>query len=221
LIVDPSKLSDSLFIETNRFPKKSCAVVEGAIIAGWRTLLRFTTTTPNLGPGELFVGLPDDHPEWFEFDTCHGHSHFREYADYRLWTPEGYAQWQAVRAASPGACASDLLAGNAKLATTLTAGHKQGFCVIDLVPYLEPPCPIQPEPSYYFYCAYQGISVCWSDEYHWSIDGQWIDVTSIPDGPYVLEIEVNAERFFQEADYSNNSTAIPITIVKPRNRARR
>jgi len=45
-------------------------------------------------------------------------------------------------------------------------------------------------------------------------DGQWIDVTGLQAGDYVLEIEVNAERFFQETDYSNNSASIRVTLPK-------
>jgi len=58
--------------------------------------------------------------------------------------------------------------------------------------------------------------VCWADIYEaglfGSIDGQWIDVTGLADGDYVLENESNANRLITEADYSNNSSAIRIRI---------
>ena len=59
-----------------------------------------------------------------------------------------------------------------------------------------------------------GLSVCQTDFYPAFLDGQWIDVTGLQAGDYVLEIEVNAERFFQETDYSNNSASIRVTLPK-------
>ena len=60
------------------------------------------------------------------------------------------------------------------------------------------------------------ISICWADEYDISLSGQWIDITGLRRGNYVLEVEVNAERFFEEFDYSNNSAAISLSIPRQR-----
>jgi len=87
------------------FPADHCAVVEGCVGApGTRRLLRFNTRTPNLGPGDLHLGSPED-SALFEHSPCHGHYHFTGYADYRLLD----------------------LAG-----TEVGAGHKQAFCLVDL-----------------------------------------------------------------------------------------
>jgi len=178
--------------------------------------LRFTYTTPNLGPGDLIVGAPADHPDWFEFHPCHGHFHFREYADYRLWTPAGYQAWQALRAANPDALSGDLLEQNPSVARQMVVGEKQGFCVIDVIPatsspdYEGPP----PGPGKYFSCrSNQGISVGWADSYFFAqLDGQWIDVTDVARGDYILEAEVNPERLFAEANYGDNASAVPVRI---------
>lgn len=225
LIIDQDDLALYWFVENRRFNKNSCALQEGAVsTAGVRTLLRFTSSTPNLGPGQLFLGDPALNPDWFHYDTCHRHYHLKEYTDYRLWTPAGYDAWIALRASAGGSptCARDLLAAHPEIASQMVSGHKQGFCVIDLWAYLKPPCPPTPLPDQYFSCdSNQGLSVCWVDSYDAYLDGQWIDVTDVADGIYILELEANAEHFFTEADYTNNSAAIQIGLVKPPRRGGR
>lgn len=195
-----------------------CAVQEGSTEAGLRQLLRFTYTSPNLGLGDLIIGSPADHPEWFEYHPCHDHYHFKEYADYRLWTPESYLAWDAIRNGDPALTAEDALAAHPELAAGLITGEKKGFCVIDIAPALPNlrHAPVVPDPDgKYFDCdENQGISVGWADTYDFLLDGQWIDVTDVAPGAYVLEAEVNAERVYEELDYSNNRAAVP-TVVAP------
>lgn len=45
-----------------------------------------------------------------------------------------------------------------------------------------------------------------------ALDGQWIDVTGLAPGYYVLEAEVNAERFFEESSYENNAAANVVEV---------
>lgn len=205
LVTDPTTMDPKLRVQN--FPEGSCAVEENLTEPGIRRLLRFTFTTPNVGAADLLVGPPAAHPEWFEHDTCHGHEHFKEYADYRFWTPEGFAQWDALRAAEPDRRPSEVLADHPELGSELVRGHKQGFCVIDVRQYDGPPV-----PKYRFCPANQGISVGWADEYAASLDGQWIDVTGLAAGDYVLEAEINAERFFEESDYTNNRAWVEVEV---------
>ncbi len=214
LIVDGTQIPIDLTLNKETRTSADCAVVEGEVVAGSRWLLRFDSATPNLGPGDLIIGNPLDHPEWFDLVTCHGHPHFKEYTDYRLWTPKGYQQWIALRAANPTACARDLLAANPNLTNQLVTGRKQGFCVVDVYPYREGVCAGSKSHERYTSCDKMGLSVCEVDIYGFNLDGQWIDVTGLPAGDYVLEIEANAEHFFQETDYSNNSAAITVTLPK-------
>ncbi len=194
-------------VKKERFDASDCAVVEGMTEAGTRQLMRFTFTTPNAGPGDLIIGGPAAHPEWFAWATCHQHYHFREYADYRLWTTAGYASWDALRAAHPRWTATDTLAHHPELASEFVSGLKQGFCVIDVVRYGSTAA-----PTYTSCGSDQGISVGWADEYHAKLDGQWVDVTSVAPGAYVLEAEVNAERLYVETDYQNNRAAVAVTV---------
>ncbi|MGH9195557.1 MAG: lysyl oxidase family protein [Acidimicrobiia bacterium] len=194
------------------FKQSDCQVQEGMIQAGKRRVLRFEFTTPNLGPGDLIVGSPSDHPEWFEYSSCHNHYHFRQYADYRLWTPAQYAQWDAFRKANPELDGAEALAASG---LKPVRGDKRGFCVVDIVPY-------GPGVAKYFDCGgrfqgvdipgTQGISVNWADEYTSDLDGQFIDITGLSSGTYVLESEVNAERLYEETSYQNNRARFSVNI---------
>jgi hypothetical protein len=205
LVVDASRLLVGT-METRAFAPDHCAVQEGSTQPGERRLLRFTFTSVNVGDGDLRIGQPDQHPEWFEWGACHGHWHFRRYAEYRLWTPEGYRQWQDLRQAHPDETSADLLADNPDVAATVL-GHKQGFCAMDVWPY----APVDPQ-KYTSCFSVQGISRGWADEYGFQLDGQWIDVTGLPAGAYVLEGEANPTHLYRELDYSNNSGAVLVAV---------
>jgi hypothetical protein len=59
----------------------------------------------------------------------------------------------------------------------------------------------------------QGVSPHWGESYLFLTEGQWIDVTDTAPGPYVLEVEMNGGRLFQESNYSNNRAAVDVVIV--------
>jgi hypothetical protein len=204
------------YVETRTFDATTCAVQEGLVQPGTRRLLRFGTLTPNVGEGGIFIGAPEDHPQWFEFNTCHGHAHFGEYADYRLWTIPAYLRWLAARAAHPDVCPRKLFAEHPELMIGLTRGHKQGFCLLDSFPSNYLGCAgVQAAGPNFTDCDDQGLSRCWADYYRPGLDGQWIDVTGLPGGTYVFETEVNPARRFSETRYDNNAAAALISLPPP------
>jgi hypothetical protein len=91
-------------IVTNTFAASSCAVLEGLVQAGSRTLIRFSTQTENSGNANLYFGNPASNP-LFVWAPCHAHYHFQNYMSYRLRDSNG------------------------KLAAV---GLKVGFCVLDV-----------------------------------------------------------------------------------------
>ncbi len=214
LTMDPAYLA-LVSSQIMTFSSTDCAVVEGEVVAGTRNMLLFYTFTPNLGPGDLVLGMPSDHPDWFDLVTCHGHPHLKDYAAFRLWKPIGYARWQALRASNPGVCADEIFAAHPDLLAQLVSGTKHAFCVEDELTMKfnsSLKCPSKSNDKFVFDCSFQGISVCFADLYFPGLSGQWIDITDVRDGEYVLENEVNDKHFMTETDYSNNSAAVTIEI---------
>lgn len=105
IFADASALGPAQSSQT--FAEDDCAITEGCVDApGDRTLLRFSTLTPNIGEGDMFLGVPGDNTDIFIYSDCHGHYHFESYAAYSLVDGEG---------------------------KVVAPGHKQAFCLIDLV----------------------------------------------------------------------------------------
>jgi hypothetical protein len=219
--VDGLRNDKHFLVEIRTFTETDCVVVEGQVSAGTRRLLDLRTRSGNRGPGVVHFGNPLEHPDWFDLQTCHGHPHLKDYADYRLWTIEGYREWAALRAGDPGGCSADLLAEHPEVAAQRVngPGKKRGFCLADTFimhpdgsDHFHCPAGTSPDHATYFDCDFGGLSVCWADSYPGGIDGQWVDITGLPDGTYVLEIEINDTRLITETDYSNNSTAVLVAI---------
>lgn len=209
LTVDAVRLLPSLWFATETLASTNCNVEEGSAQGGVRKLLRFTTKVPNGGNGSLAIGDPSGNPDAFEWGACHGHWHFPDFSAYRLWNVSTYAQWRQLRDADPSAPAELVLDENPGLRDGLVGGHKQGFCLIDVErTFIVAP----PGPSNFPYCTNQGISPNWADVYGSALDGQFIDVTGMAQGMYVLEIEANPTRVVRESDYSNNAAAIFVPI---------
>ena len=84
-------------------------------------------------------------------------------------------------------------------------GHKASFCLEDSL------CARGTPPSYR--CrSQQGISVNCGDLYGSTLDCQWIDVTDVPTGQYVLRNIINPSRDTIESDYRNNEINCRIDI---------
>ena len=69
-----------------------------------------------------------------------------------------------------------------------------------------------------FDCANQGISRGFSDWYEAGLPCQWIDISGVPAGDYILRITLNQPRpdtalpVLNERDYGNNMLEAVITI---------
>ncbi|XP_034027233.1 protein-lysine 6-oxidase [Thalassophryne amazonica] len=77
-------------------------------------------------------------------------------------------------------------------------GHKASFCLEDTS------C----DPSYYrrFACTShtQGLSPGCYDTYNADIDCQWIDITDVAPGKYILKLTVNPRKQVPESNFNNN-----------------
>jgi hypothetical protein len=159
-----------------------CEVVEGCETAGTHTLLVFDAETRNIGSGDLVLGDPSTNA-LFVYASCHGHWHFEQFAQY------------------------DLLGTNGNIVAT---GHKVGFCLGDVNPWSPTAKPKR------FDCALgnknQGIQVGWADVYTEDLACQYIDITGVPAGDYILELIVNPDNLIAESNTGNNTTLVPISI---------
>ena len=213
LIVDQEAMRSQIFLDEQTFGKNSCTIIEGCLAStGKHLLLRFTSSTPNIGKADMVIGDPTKCPNLFDllhFSECHQHYHFQQYADYRLWTVDGYQNWVAQRnltiPTNTGINARVL--DQAQTSGQLIKGRKQGFCLVDDVPY--PFDNVDPGPPVYQSCTNnQGLKVGWADTYGYQLPCQFIDLNDVPEGTYILEDHVNPEQFFPESDYTNNSSAV-------------
>jgi hypothetical protein len=185
LTADYDALIGSLVQDTRNFAPTDCAILEGCILTpGTRKLLRFDTATENIGNADLTVGDPTQNA-CFVYSDCHQHYHFRGVASYTLYQADG--------------------------TTVAAVGHKQGFCLedVDPIPSLNPP-PANPATPYD--CNNQGLHVGWEDDYPAGVDCQWVDITDVPPGPYILSVVVNSMHYLPESNYANNEVRTQVTI---------
>ncbi|WPB81646.1 lysyl oxidase family protein [Archangium violaceum] len=181
MTVDADVISRSVYIERRDFPETACEVVERCVGApGNRRLLRFSVSIPNLGSGSVRIPPPEARPDLYEFDSCHQHDHLVGFASYEL-----------------------VDSGNA----VVTVGRKQGFFLVDLVPYCgdAPPPYLDPEGA-------QGISPGWADVYAGDYPCQWLDITDVPDGTYALRVGVDKSDIVDEEDVHPNSVDVRVRI---------
>ena len=178
LIISPD-LGQQWVVREELLDATLCSVEEGHVTPGYRKLIRFTVTTPNIGDADIYVGDPNDHVAagdgLFEFAECHNHYHFRHYAKYELVDPNTGKTWRAA---------------------------KRGFCMLDTDP--NPAWMGEPAgPHYYRSCGTigvagnQGISHGWSDTYRFFLGGQYFILDGgdgqdpVPPGDYMIRITVN------------------------------
>jgi hypothetical protein len=154
-----------------------------------RTLVRFTLSSINEGDADVVLGdpgCPDDcaaNPG----PTC-----TNEFFECSPVDGHGhahfsqYALYEVVPAAD---------------APPAAAGHKQGFCIMDTL------C-----DQMVYDCDFQGLSVGCKDSYFNFLGCQYVDVTNLPGGRYLLRATVNYARILEESNFENNVAEEPFEI---------
>jgi hypothetical protein len=61
----------------------------------------------------------------------------------------------------------------------------------------------------------EGISPGYGDDYVPRLEGQYVDITSVPAGRYVLVHRANPERSLEESYYGNNASSVLLDLRRP------
>ncbi len=89
-------------------------------------------------------------------------------------------------------------------------GLKAGFCLEDVSKWDSAGPPIAK-----YDCNNQGIQRGWADVYSKKLPCQWVDITGVQAGVYVLEIEVNPAGRLPERTRTNNIARMSVVIDAP------
>jgi hypothetical protein len=153
-------------------------------------LIRFDSTTHNVGEADLVIGDPDcpscaanpgaqcGNPNFHCSPAGgHNHAHFSNYARYEL-LQEG---------------------------VVVRTGGKFGFCLEDTF------CGVGASEK--FTCEFQGLTAGCEDLYVKFLGCQYIDVTGLPSGDYTVRVTVDPMGLIPESDETNNSSEYPVQIA--------
>jgi hypothetical protein len=183
LIVDPAwimpNFTDILITDA------TCELLEGCVgTTGWRRVMLFAVTTPNIGSADLALGVPANLPELFHYSDCHSHYHFDEYARYEL--RDG--------------------------GEVVAVGHKQAFCMLDLYGWAWPfelgkfDCSNQGISRGFLDTYDAGLPCQWIDVTGTPPGDYTLHITlNQPRRDHAFPV-------LNERDYTNNAIAVPVTI---------
>jgi hypothetical protein len=194
---------------------------------GARLCLRFDQILANTGEGPLDLrfsapagttpattnayqriygssGAPTDYQDQLvgqmELHPVHSHYHFRSFGQTSLWK---------VDTSGPH---------------LIRSGRKVSFCLADTLLdawgekgdgprfYIAPDCLLPAYTSGGVDYFFQGISRGWADVYDWYLPDQYIDVSGVADGVYVLQTVADPDNSLVEADDSNNCGNVTIRL---------
>ena len=144
----------------------------------------------------------------YEFHPTHAHFHYKTFGQAVLYRPRADGTLEKVR-----------------------EGRKNGFCMIDVEntrfgigpgglaykgeaprTYYFPRCNAPTERDERGASMVNGISVGWADVYNWWLADQYIEVTGVPDGVYVLETVANPARTVHETTFADNRSRVTIRL---------
>jgi hypothetical protein len=190
------------------------------VFAG-RTLLRFTTIVTNEGAGPLElrgkracssrVECPRmtvrqriqradgtwrkvDTTARMRYDVGDGHKHWHSigFEEYRLW-PVGTADPEPIVGAKYGFCFFD---GRRWLSTGKPTRK-----------YAESGCGTPTSLT-----TKMGLQAGWSDTYPWNFAGQYIDVTSVPKGEYLMCVTADPKKRYVQSNVKNDEAWVRVRI---------
>jgi hypothetical protein len=145
-----------------------------------------------------------------EFSTAHGHIHYHGgLDDTGLYTinSDGTPGREVAKQVDKGRCEVDTenvlfgLPGDGP-------AHYFVPSTCDTNDNQDPSDHIYPGAEYFR----AGISPGWEDTYPWFIPDQYIDITHVPDGRYLMIDQINIQRLVAESNYSNDVSEACVEI---------
>lgn len=140
----------------------------------------------------------------YEFHPTHAHLHYRNFAVSELWASDEHGRRLGDE--------------------PVRVGSKNGFCVQDVEniwfgrhgdaarSYYFPQCDAPTDSGTSGPVLRQGMSVGWGDVYNWFLPDQYIEVSGVPDGYYLLDTTADADGLVLETSEHNNSASALIRI---------
>ena len=192
MVMDPQRFVAQMEIVDRSFEPTDCAIAEGVVGgSGYRRLLRFDTVVMNRGGGDLVVGDRSDPNNPYA-------PHFVFHSRHGHYHIKNFSTYE-------------LLTLDGAL---VVAGTKQGFCFEDSFKYEDG------GKSNGYDCHDQGISAGWGDWYYKQLVGQWIDISGVPEGRYIVRVRLNtgdsAPLFDEGENRYSNVTQVIVDIPNPR-----
>ncbi len=183
--------------------------------------LRFDSQLINLGDGPFEIRVyPDDNdPNAYQvvydsaghyterrvghsyFSSAHGHFHYKGFEDTGLYTirPDGSPGRLVSALADKGRCATDT--GDPLFARAGNGPPRYQFPgTCDTNDNTDPRDPVHPGSRYFR----NGVSPGWDDTYSWWILDQYVDISHVPDGRYLMIYRVNTQRLVRETRLDDN-----------------
>jgi hypothetical protein len=189
LIILHGALESSLYVDYLE-NNDACLIQEGCVAGyGTREVIRFTTHIKNIGDADYYIGPPPA-------STTTPSTQWEWDPCHNHWHYEGYAEYVMY---------------NMDDGTEIPIGFKNGFCVMDLE--------CNDGGTAQYNCGDQGISKQCGDIYSSGLQCQWIDITDLEGGQYMLVVKVNWDQSPDalgqvEPDYENNWAQVCLDITR-------
>lgn len=216
----PAAAAASPMLPDLRMKKVTKVAIDTTTIPG-RRLLRYTATIVNVGVGPLETtatrGSTSETtmPVTQNIYQSDGSVISVPTNTTMHWGGDGHNHWHVTDLEG-----SDLTPVDN--AVVVGASAKHGFHAADSTAY-NLSLPGAPQSRVYRACSgrscipsalsvREGVSVGWMDTYGYLLVNQWIDITDLTDGTYVLTLSADPHQYFEEADTTNNTASATLNI---------
>ena len=181
---------------------------------GARRCLRYDTAASNQGAGPLEIAYRVEPPETnayqvihrrdgstidrfavaSEFHPTHAHFHFESFYVTRLWRYAGgrrVGSKPATSGSKSGFCPEDTGGGSGEARYGCLRDYRMGPSGAEQV---------------------VGISAGWYDTYRVHLPDQYVEITDVPDGRYLLEVELDPDDNVRESNERDNVACVLLTL---------